>query len=143
MSMREELIADLLMGAACADRDVAAAEVATVRAILCRALGASALPPELEARIVAFSPAIFRVEHAVGWLGLSDPAAKRQLLELIVAVRDADGVLDLEEDAYLRHVAEALGLPPEAYADLTLDVADVPAAGAALLGKAPPPLPRR
>lgn len=140
--MRDELIADLLMGAAAADRDLSGEEVATVRALLGRALGVAVLPPELEARIAAFNPAIFSVEHALGWLGLSTPMEKRYLLELIVAVRDADGVLDLEEDAYLRRVAGALAMPPEAYADLTLDVDEVPLAGAALLGKAPPPLPK-
>ena len=49
-------------------------------------------------------------------------ADKRKLLELIASVNDADEVLDLAEDAYLRHVAIGMGVAEAEIADLTLEV---------------------
>jgi len=57
-------------------------------------------------------------------------------------VHDADDELDLDEHGYLLAVGEALGLPREAYSDLTLEILSVETiqeAGKELLG--PPPVP--
>ena len=141
--MREDTIAELLMGAAAADGELVPDEVEGVRAILRKALRMARLPAHVEACISVFAPARFSLERAVAELGLATDADKRHLLELVAAVRDLDGIHDLEEDAFLGRLATALGLPRAVWSDLVLDVEELPAATDALLGKGPPPLPRR
>jgi uncharacterized tellurite resistance protein B-like protein len=149
MATRHELLADLLMAAAFADRRLEGREVGAVRAALRRATGEPALPAALEARIDGFRPAAFDLASTVAGLTLDDSASKRQLLELIAAVHEADDVTDLDEDAYLRAVAEALGVPVADYADLVIDelaVESIRGAWAELSGasprRRPPPLPQ-
>lgn len=95
-----------------------------VRDALEQLMGAGYLLANLDARLAAFDPKAFDMKATVGELGLEDEVQKRQLLELIAAVEHADDVIALEEDQYLRAVAETLGLPEEAYADLIIDVVE-------------------
>jgi hypothetical protein len=119
-----------------------------VRAALRRASGESVLPAALEARIDGFRPAAFDLDATVASLAIDDAASKRQLLELIAAVHEADDITDLDEDAYLRAVAEALGVPAADYADLVIDELAVESIRGAWAGlsdatprRKPPPLP--
>jgi uncharacterized tellurite resistance protein B-like protein len=143
MATRNELISDLLMGAAFADQRVDGSEYQAVKRALAQAMGVAEVPPVLAARLEWFEPAQFDPARTAAELGLTTDVEKRQLLELIALVSDADQVLDLDEDGYLHTVAQALGLPRELYADLViqdLSVESVRQAGEALLG--PPPLPK-
>jgi tellurite resistance protein len=134
---RHETIADILMGAAHADQHLDGRELEKVRQLLVEATG-GALSTELSSRLDTFEPAGFDVATAVASLGLTDEGDKRHLLELVAAVHDSDDVWDLDEDAYLRDVAQALGLATADFADLTVAELEIEDIGAALL---PPPLP--
>ena len=135
-------IADLLMGAANADQEVRSEEVAAVRGLLRELLEVDQLPPDLEARVTGFSAAKLDVARLAARFIGDPPAQKRKLLELVVAVRDADDVIDLDEDAYLRDLARALGVPHADIADLVLEheVGDLRAYLASL--RIPPPIPK-
>lgn len=135
---RHLLIADLLMGAAHADRHLDGRELKKVQDLLCKATSNALLPQELQDRLDAFSPDDLDVAATVAALHFESDADKRHLLELITAVHDSDEVWDLDEDAYLRQVASALGLEADDYADLTVAELEIGDIGAALL---PPPLP--
>ncbi|MEQ9324470.1 MAG: hypothetical protein RIF41_35225 [Polyangiaceae bacterium] len=123
MTKRAELIADVLMGAAHADPLQEEPEK-VVRHALEQLMGAAYLLANLDARLSAFEAKAFDMKATVKALGLEGDLEKRQLLELIAAVEHADDVIALEEDQYLRAVAEELGLPEEAYADLVIDVVE-------------------
>jgi uncharacterized tellurite resistance protein B-like protein len=138
--MREELIVDLLMGAAHADQQADGNEIEAVKRLVCQLSGAPKLSPRLEKRVAEFDPAKFDVAVTVSKLRLRTDVEKRKLIELVAAVEQADDILDLAEDAYLRKVAGALGMPASAYADLTLDVIDIDDIRSSLL-PTPPPLP--
>jgi uncharacterized membrane protein YebE (DUF533 family) len=139
MTERNELIADLLMGAALADRHLEGSELDTVKRLLCEAMSVMKLPARLERRIKQFDPRKLDVFATVDALGLDSDHDKRKLLELVAAVHESDQMWDFDEDAYLRKLANALRLPPEAYADLTVEVLSVEAIGKVLM---PPPLPK-
>jgi uncharacterized tellurite resistance protein B-like protein len=122
VASRTELISDLLMAAAHADPLQEQTPYEVVRKALQQVMGAGYILTTIDERLKAFDNAAFDLSATVEALALSDDAEKRQLVELIAAVHAADDVLAEEEDAYLRKVAEALGLPDDAYADLTLDI---------------------
>ena len=152
MATRNELISDLLMGAAFADQSLGGSEYDAVKRALARAMGVDEVPPVLAARLEWFEPARFDLAATVAELGIEDDAEKRQLLELIASVNAADQVLDIDEDSYLRKVAEALGLPRVLYDDLVIEdlsIESVRGAALALLepigrkaARKPPPLPK-
>jgi len=139
MKRRPDKVADLLMGAALADRHLDGRELDTVRTLLRRAMGRPSLPEWLVWRLDDFKPEHLDVTEAVAKLGLDSDDTKRKLLELIVAVHESDETWDLSEDAYLREVASALGLAAADYADLTVGELEIESIGRAVL---PPPLPR-
>ncbi len=138
MSSREEHISDLLMAAAHADGHLDGRELQRVRQILRQATKAAFLPEALRVRMRAFEPEALNLAATIEALGLSDPADKRQLVELIASVHEADSTWDLDEDEYLRSVAVALGMAKSDYADLTIEEIHIEEIGARLL---PPPLP--
>jgi uncharacterized tellurite resistance protein B-like protein len=144
MSNKNELIADLLMGAAYADDQLDGREVDTVLSCLAKVMNVDedALPGEITDRIGVFEPGGFDPVTAVAALGLQDDGEKRNLIELIAAVTDADETFDLDENTYVETVAQALGLAKEAYGDLTVEILSVEnlqAVGKKLIE--PPPLP--
>jgi uncharacterized tellurite resistance protein B-like protein len=121
MKQHIETITRLLLGAAYADKRLEGAEISRIEAILRQVLGGEP-PPELLAALRSFNPAAFKVDSAAATLQGLELADKRKLLELIASVNDADEVLDLAEDAYLRHVAIGMGVAEAEIADLTLEV---------------------
>ncbi len=142
MSMRNELIADLLMGAAFADNRLDGREYAAVKKLLAEVVDAEELPADMEARLKAFNNKTFDPSEAAKSLMLTEDTEKRKLIELVAAVTEADEVLDFDEDAYLKQVAEALEMPKEAYADLSIEILSVENlqdAGSKLLEPPPPP----
>jgi uncharacterized tellurite resistance protein B-like protein len=122
MKDRIPIVADILMAAAHADDHLHGAERPEVRRLLCQVLGVEKLPMDLDFRIDEFKPETFDLgEAAEPFAG--DPAeTKRKLLELVSAVHAADEEYDLEEDAFLRRLGAALGLPEETYQDLAVTV---------------------
>ena len=146
MSSRHELIADLLMGAALADRELDGRELDAVKQLLCKAMKRDALPLLLRKHIERFDAKRLDIGKTVAKLGPMTTAQKRNLLELIVAVHESDDLWDFDEDAYLRQVAQALELDESAYADLTMAVSLESTADELSLSDAPavkpPPLPK-
>ncbi len=125
MADRIDVISDLLMGAAYADGALEGREEATVRRLLGELLGGPALPPALDARIAGFSPKGFDLEETAAVFRDDSADRKRKLLELVVAVRDADDVFDTDEDDYMTALARALGMKREEYADLALEIEEL------------------
>ena len=129
MKDRIAQVADLLMSAAHADGSLVGEEKMAVAGLLRRTLGVSSLPIDLNFRIEEFSPASFDLQKTAAVFAGDPPETKRALLQLVAAVHAADAVHDLDEDAHLRQVATAIGLPPSAYADMVLEfeLSDLPA----------------
>lgn len=79
------------------------------------------LPPEVEARIGSFEPARFDLRDAARSFLRDPPMQRRRLLELVAHLVEADGVVDLAQDEYLRRLGSHLGMAPEDYEDLVLE----------------------
>ena len=124
MASRTELIADLLMGAAHADPAQTVAPYELVCVALKQVMGAAYILSAVDDRLRTFDASRFDMKAAVAELGLDDPTEKRQLLELIASLHDADQTLAIDRDAYLRAVADELSLAADDYDDLTVDVED-------------------
>jgi uncharacterized tellurite resistance protein B-like protein len=124
MKDRLPLVADLLMEAAYADDKLEGEEKDAVKRLLREILDVQTLPMDLAFRIDEFDAKGFNRGAAVAAFAGDPPALKRRLLELIAAVHVADGEIDFLEDAHLRAVGEALGLPPEAFKELVVDVVE-------------------
>ena len=122
MKDRIELVADILMGAAYTDNHLHGDEKTVIKGLLESLISEESLPPKLVARIEAFSPKSFDLESAAEAFADDSNEQKRALLQLVVAVNDADQEYDLDEDQYLRKVAFAIGLDREHFQDLVLDI---------------------
>lgn len=143
MKVRDRILVltDLFLGAVWADDEFSEDEQRAVRTLLAELLlvQPDALPEAVEERLRSFDPLKFDVEAAAQDFATDPPMAKRRLLELVGKMVDADGVLDMKEDEYLRRLASALGMEYGEYSDLVLDydVEELRTAFAAL--RAPPP----
>jgi uncharacterized tellurite resistance protein B-like protein len=129
MKDRINIVADLLMGAAHADGRLEGMETTTVKRLLREILGQPSLPMDLEFRLEEFNPRTFDLGEAGAAFVEDSPADKRHLLELISTVQSTDGEFDLAEDAYLRRVGLAIGLPEGHYRDLAAAVLEDRALG--------------
>ena len=125
MSTRNELIADLMMGAAYADKRLDGREVDEVKRLLAGIMEVDAIGDEMTERIATFNHQEFDPVKVVRALGLSDDEEKRHLVEMIAAVTEADEEVDLDESEYLEKVAEALEMPRTTFTDLTVEVLEV------------------
>ena len=117
---RLEPLCDLLLGAAYADDEFKDREREEVRGMLID-LGGE-LSPALEKRIDTFDPKKFELATAVAAFKNDPDDDKRRLLFLVAAINEADEEIDFAEDAYLRALAKALGMPDSALAGMTVDV---------------------
>jgi uncharacterized tellurite resistance protein B-like protein len=124
MKDRLPLVADLLMEAAHADDRLHGDEKDAVRRLLRDILEAPTLPMDVDFHIDEFDAKGFDRAAAVAAFAADPPAVKRRLLELIAAVHAADGEIDFAEDAHLRAVGSALGLPPESFKELVVDIVE-------------------
>jgi uncharacterized tellurite resistance protein B-like protein len=122
MKDRLPLVADLLMEAAHADNRLDGEEKDAVKHLLCGILEVTSLPMDLAFHIDEFDAKGFDRGVATKAFAADPPALKKRLLELIATVHAADGELDLAEDAHLRAVGEALGVPAESFKELVVDV---------------------
>lgn len=123
MKVRDRIfvITDLFMGACWADDEFSEDEQKTVRRLLADLMVVDALPPHIEDRITSFDPLAFDLEAAAKDFEADPPMAKRRLLELVGKMVDADGVVDMQEDEYLRRLAGLLDMAYADYSDLVLD----------------------
>lgn len=125
MKVRDRILVltDLFMGALWADDEFSEDEQKAVRKLLADLLLVTpeTLPSTVEDRIVHFDPLTFDLEAAALDFEADPPMAKRRLLELVALMVDADGVVDMAEDEYLRKLAGLLGMEYEDYDDLVLD----------------------
>ncbi|MBX3271333.1 MAG: TerB family tellurite resistance protein [Sandaracinaceae bacterium] len=125
MKVRDRILilTDLFMGALWADEEFTEDEQKAVRVLLADLLlvTPTTLPAEVEDRIAKFEPLGFDLEAAAGDFAADPPMAKRRLLELVGRMVDADGVVDMKEDEYLRRLAGLLGMEYSEYSDLVLD----------------------
>ena len=124
MKDRLPLVTDLLMEAAYADDKLEGEEKDAVKRLLREILDVQTLPMDLGFRIDEFDPKRFDRAAAVAAIAGDPPDLKRRLLELIAVVHVADGEIDFAEDAHLRAVGQALGLPPESFKELVVDVVE-------------------
>lgn len=125
MKVRDRIlvITDLFLGALWADDEFTEDEQRAVRNLLAELLlvKPDELPTGVEDRLRNFDPLKFDVESAARDFAADPPMAKRRLLELVGRMVDADGVLDMKEDEYLRRLANALAMDYGEYSDLVLD----------------------
>jgi hypothetical protein len=135
MEKRNEIIADLLMGAAYADNHLDGRELQTVKELLAKVMRVEQLPAQMEGRLSAFKPEGFDPAAAAKSLELSDEETKRHLIELIAAVHEADEEIDFDENVYLETVAYALEMARNTFSDLSLEISieDLQEAGDSLL----------
>lgn len=112
---------DVLLGAVYADSERTDAEIAAVKKLITSVFDGE-LPADVAARLDDFDASKFELDTALEPFVSDPPELHRKLLELVAAVRDADEIHDLEEDAYITRVAGMLGVPKLAYADLVLDL---------------------
>jgi uncharacterized tellurite resistance protein B-like protein len=125
MKVRDRILVltDLFLGAVWADEEFSEDEQKAVRKLLADLLlvKPDALPDPVEQRIRNFDPLSFDMDSAARDFAADPPMAKRRLLELVGKMVDADGVVDIKEDEYLRRLAGHLGMEYSEYSDLVLD----------------------
>jgi uncharacterized tellurite resistance protein B-like protein len=108
-------MAQLLLGAAWADKELHGLEEAAVDRILKGLVEGGKLPAVVTDYVDAFDPENASIDDAVSGLGLDDIDDRRAVLELVVAVIDADFTYDFKEGDYLKDVAAALDIPEDEY----------------------------
>ncbi|GAB5542249.1 MAG: TerB family tellurite resistance protein [Sandaracinaceae bacterium] len=125
MKVRDRIlvITDLFLGALWADEEFTEDEQRAVRKLLADLMLCTPddLPTNVEDRIAGFDPLTFDLEGATKDFEADPPMAKRRLLELVGKMVDADGVMDMKEDEYLRRLAKCLDMDYDEYSDLVLD----------------------
>lgn len=121
---RLPLVADLLMDAAYADDRLEGEEKAAIKRMLREILEVQALPMDLDFRIDEFDPKQFDRGKTLAEFAGDPKDLKQRLLELVAAVHAADGEIDFAEDAQLRAVGAGLGLAPEDFQDLVVEVVE-------------------
>jgi uncharacterized tellurite resistance protein B-like protein len=142
MTNRNELIADLLMGAAYADRKLDGRELEAVKKLMADLMSVETIPGEIAQRLEEFDPKSFDAAAAAKALEIQDDDEKLKVVELIATVTEADEEIDLDENDYLEDVARALDMPRHTYSDLAIEVMsieDIKSTGKKLLN--PPPIP--
>jgi len=138
-------VADILMGAAYADERLHGREALLIKSKMAELLATDEISDDLEDRLRNFRPEKFELCNTVERIMPLDKPTRRKIIELVAEVNAADGELDLNEDAYLRAVGDALGLEPAEYKDLALEFVDsspVPPTPSCTPSE-PPPIPKK
>lgn len=121
VSHRIGILIDLFMGAVYADAACQHSEAEYVRALVADLLCTPTLPSDIGRLIDEFSPERFDLQASVTEFMREPPMNKRRLLELVAYVTLSDGRQNAAEDEYLRDLAQALEIAPEAYRHMTSD----------------------
>ena len=122
MSLSDRIVplADLLLGAAYADKQFKDREREEVTGMLADLAGS--LTPELQKQIDGFDPKKFDLSKtAAAFAGDTEDDRRKQLF-LVAAINDADEEVDFAEDEYLRALSNALFLPASALDGLVVDM---------------------
>jgi uncharacterized tellurite resistance protein B-like protein len=122
-SVREriELLADIFMAAAYADRKFHVQERDYIREVLRDLLCSGTLPEAVAQHVDDFAPDRFDLLGAARDFTRDPPMSRRRLLELCTYVTLADGQQNIDEIAFLRALGEALGCAADEYEDLISD----------------------
>lgn len=99
---RVAALADLLLGAASADRKYTSEEMVAVTSTLMKVLGVVQLPDEVNAHIRAFDPHTLDLQKTVAVLNLERDEDKQTVMKLVHRVVKTDSALHERERAYLR-----------------------------------------
>ena len=136
-------LCELLLAAAYADGELQPQEANEIRALLVELSGEPRV--EIEACIASFEPAKFDLASIAGFFRNDTPEQREKLLLLASKVVDADDVVDLGENEYLRQLASALALPASALAGLALEIEaeELHDTFEAVRRPSPPPIPGR
>lgn len=110
-----QALAQLLLGAAWADNELHGLEEAAVDRILKGLVEGGKLPAVVTDYVDSFDPEHASIDEAVAGLDLEGGDDQRAVLELVVAVIDADFTYDFKEGDYLKEVAAALDIPEDEY----------------------------
>ncbi len=129
-------IADLLMGAAFADGRFASRESDAIRDVLRDLVQDDVLPHDLYGYLDEFEPEAFNLQACCDALKLDSAPKRRFMLKLVAKVTEEDDIHDLDETAYIKKVATAIGAKPDEYADLTVEFSSGDREGST-----PPPVP--
>jgi uncharacterized tellurite resistance protein B-like protein len=108
-------LAHLLLGAAWADNELHGLEEAAVDRILKGLVEGGKLPAVVTDYVDSFDPEHVSIDEAVSGLGLDSEDNRRAVLELVVAVIDADFTYDFKEGDYVQNVATTLEIPEDEY----------------------------
>jgi uncharacterized tellurite resistance protein B-like protein len=103
----------ILMGAAHADGLIDGLEEDTIINLLGEMIDDDDLPDEVIQVLSEFDPEEFNLEAIAEEVSEEDEAHRYRLLQMTAALREADGVIDMEEDEYMLRLAEALDLEAE------------------------------
>jgi uncharacterized tellurite resistance protein B-like protein len=106
-------LGELMLGAAWADGDKHPVEIVAIAEMLKEFVGAPRLPDHVISRLDCFEPDRFDVTAATRRLHAESDEDRLAILQLLARVTGADKVLTQTELAYLKRVAESLGLDPE------------------------------
>ena len=134
--------AELLLGAAHADRHFHDREREVVRELLVDLHGSDDLPAGIDSLIEHFDLEDFDLPEAAAIFKGDSEEDRKKILWLVGSVHEADEEMDLAEDEYLHDLAKALALPDSALEGLTMDieVEDLRTSYQAVR-KSPPPIP--
>jgi tellurite resistance protein len=100
--------------------------------VLCELTGHDELSAALEARVESFARETLDVRAVCEELALATIEERRKLLEVVVAVHESDEVWDYDEDAFVRELASALGIPDSELAGLAAEDVSLHELGEAL-----------
>ena len=113
-------LCELLLGAAYADNELKDQEKEEVRSLLEGLAGE--LPTDVEVKIANFAPDAFDLKVSAAPFKADSEEDRNKLLYHLAAVNEADDELDMDEDDYLRALAQELGLPKAALEGLTVEI---------------------
>ncbi|MCA9517771.1 MAG: TerB family tellurite resistance protein [Myxococcales bacterium] len=106
-------IGELMMGAAYADGEKQGIEVVAICEQLKQFVEAELLPNAVKRRLDHFDPDAFDLEAACRRLDVHDDDDRLAVMNLIATVTGADAVMHTSELAYMRRVAQSIGLDPD------------------------------
>src|SRR5690606_23686205 len=107
-------LGELMLAAAYADGKKVGIEVVAICEQLKEFVEAELLPFEVRRRLDRFDPMAFGVDRGCERLTVPDERDRLAVMRLVATVTGADHVLHPGETAYLRRVARAVGLDPDA-----------------------------
>jgi len=126
MVERIDAICDLLLAAAYADQRFDPSEKEAIKTILCAIQGTETLEPRLAARISFTKPETIDVMETAAVFENDSEDNRRLLMQLVLAVNEADGEYDIEEDEMAIFIAGALGFNTAEIQEFAMSIDSAP-----------------